>query len=162
MNIKTLFCAIAAAAVVVGCGSPHGIKPLDGTSVMSCPGASCDVIVYVSGDLSTGTPPVVAVSAEDLHVPRGNSPTITWKLQAPGYEFRRDSITPHTTAATPSKMTTSQSDWDAQITFLNNTADRFMVKDINRSPGKLFYNVRVYNTRTGTAYNLDPVIFNDF
>jgi hypothetical protein len=120
------------------------------------------VIVYVSGDLSTGTAPVVAVSVEDLHVPRGNSPTITWKLQAPGYEFRRDSIAPHTTAANTSKMTTSQSDWDAQITFLSNNADRFMVKDINRSPGKLFYNVKVYNTRTGTAYTLDPVIFNDF
>jgi hypothetical protein len=119
------------------------------------------VVVYVSGDIAAGTP-VVGVNVEELHVPRGNSPQIVWKLQAPGYEFHRDSIAPHTTGAVGSKRTTTQAEWDAQISFVNNTTDRFTVKDMNRASGPLFYDVTVYHSSTQRPYKLDPAIVNDF
>ena len=128
------------------------MKPLS-ASASGCPGASCDVVVYVSGDLAAGTP-VVGVNVEELHVPRGNSPQIVWKLQAPGYEFHRDSITP--------KPPTTQAEWDAQIAFQNNTSDRFTVKDMNRAAGTLFYTVTVYHSSTQRPFRLDPAIVNEF
>ena len=159
MKLRTLLCAALVAAVVIGCAP--GIKPLDGGSALGCPGASCDVVVYVSGDLAAGTP-VVGVNIEELHVPRGNSPQIVWKLQAPGYEFHRDSIAPHTTGPVGSKGTTTQAEWDDQISYVSNTTDRFTVKDMNRASGALFYNVTVYHSSTQRSFKLDPAIVNDF
>jgi len=151
MNNKTLLYAIAAAVIIVGCATPPE------TIAATCPGASCEVVVTVSGN-----PPTVAVSDNELHVPRGNSPVITWRLNTSGYEFRSDSITPHTAAPTGSKMTTTLSEWNTQIQFLSNTAKRFMVKDKNPSPARLFYDVNVYRSSDGTPFRLDPAIINDF
>lgn len=158
MNTKTLFCAIAAAAVVVGCATPPGSRTFAGSS-MNCPGASCDVIVYVSGDPSVA-PPIVAVSADEVRV-GGNSPDITWKLQAPGYKFCSDSIAPHTAAPSGGKMTTTQSAWNAQITFQNSSNTTFKVKKVPGT-GTLFYDVKVYRDCSGTPLKLDPAIVNDF
>jgi hypothetical protein len=151
MKTRTLFRAIAAAVVIVGCAAPPS------SIAATCPGASCEVVVTVSGD-----PPMVAVSDNELHVPRGNSPVITWRLNAAGYEFRGDSITPHTAAPTDSKMTTTLSQWNSQIQSLSNTANRFMVKDKNLSHARLFYNVKVYRSSDGSPFSLDPAIINDF
>lgn len=157
MNTKTLLCALAAAVVVVGCAAQPGPRGFAGSS-MNCPGASCDVIVYVSGDPSVA-PPTVAVSADAVHV-GANSPEITWKLQAPGYKFCRDSIAPHTTGSGGGKQPTTQSAWNAQITFQNSSDTTFRVKK-TPGPGTLYYDVKVYRDCNGAPLKLDPAIVND-
>ena len=158
MNTKTLFCAIVAAVAVVGCAAQQpGGRAFAGSS-MNCPGASCDVIVYVSGDPSVAQP-TVAVSADEVHV-GGNSPDITWKLQAPGYKFCNDSIAPHTTGPGGGKQTTTQAAWNAQITFQNSSDTTFKVKK-QPGTGTLYYDVKVYRDCTGTPLKLDPAIDND-
>ena len=157
MNIKILFCAIAAAAAVAGCAAQPGGRALAGSS-MNCPGASCDVIVYVSGDPAVA-PPKVAVSADEVHV-GANSPVITWKLEAPGYKFCSDSIAPHTTGTGGGKQPTSQGAWNAQITFQNSSDTVFRVKKVPGT-GTLYYDVKVYRECNGTPLKLDPAIVND-
>jgi hypothetical protein len=147
---------IATVLFVFGCvAAGPGVRPVSAQAIQ-CPGASCDVSVTMSGN-----PPFPV--ANDVKMKKGQAnPVITWKLlNAPDYEFRRDSIKPHTGAPAGNKKTTTQAAWDAQITFQNSNATQFKAKNKNSVATELHYDVTVYHKATGTAYTLDPIIFND-
>jgi hypothetical protein len=142
---------LVAAALWLACMPAAFAQPVP------CPGASCDVVVTVSG-----TPPAVSVSANELKMGKGNkNAEIVWKLQGADYEFRRDSIKPHTGAPVGTKATTPQAAWDAEINFQNQSATAYRVKNRNSVAGSLYYDVTVYNKATGAAVRLDPAIIND-
>ncbi len=124
-----------------------------------CPGASCDVIVTVTG---SSTAPVVTVSANELKMAKGQrNVVITWKLSAPDYEFRADSITAHTAPPAGGKLTTTSEAWAAQCTTLNHSATTYRIRNLNTKAGPLFYNVKVFRKSTGAPVVLDPAIIND-
>ncbi len=126
---------------------------------VDCPGNSCDVIVTMTGDPAA---PTVTVSAVELHMKRGaRDPVITWKLQAGGYEFRTDSIKPHTGPPTAGKETTTQDAWSDQCTRLNTTGTAIRIRNRNTKAGPLFYDVKVYHKTNGQSFTLDPAIVND-
>ena len=159
MKTRSAFRAIATAVVVLGCAvAGPGVRSADAQPV-PCPGASCDVVVTV-----TGTPPgAVVVAARDTQMEKQRrNVMITWKLaDDSSFVFRPDSIRPHAGAPVGGKQTTTQAAWDAQIQFQNNNDKQYKVKNKNDVAARLSYDITVYHKATGTAYTLDPVIFND-
>jgi len=164
MNTKTLLCVMTVAAIVLGCAAPQPRM----LGARHCPPSLCEAVVTI--DESSGTP-TVKIDADPLITVKRDGPVILWRLDAPEkFIFCKDSIAPHTTAPTGSKMTTTQPQWDAQIDYLTHSAKRFLVRDKNQPPSsptvpplKLFYDIKVYDTTcSGPSYKLDPAIFNDF
>jgi hypothetical protein len=157
MNIRNLVGAIVVALAVFGCASQTGMIAQD---TKPCPGASCDIEVWV--DESDGKV-TVKVDADVLQMARGNRDAeIIWKLKnSPKYEFRRTTIAPHTAAPTGKKQTTTQSAWDDQIAYEFSSAVLWIAKNKNSKSVILYYDVTVWNKMTGTAYKLDPAIMND-
>ena len=147
--------AVAALAAVVGgpwAATAHA-QPTP------CPGASCDVVVTVTGGPAT---PTVAVSANELKMTRGQrNVVIVWKLQSADYEFRADSISAHTAPPSGGKLTTTSEAWRDQCTTLNHSATTYRIRNNNTRAGPLFYNVKVYHKATGAPVVLDPAIIND-
>lgn len=152
------FSAIAIIVVALSAAGP-GLGPANAQRV-DCPGASCDVSVTVTGNPAS---PTVGVSANELKMGNGQrNVMITWKLvNAPDFEFRRDSIKPHAGAPVGAKQTTAQAAWDAQIQFQNSNATQYKVKNKNDAAATLYYDVKVYRKSNGNPYTLDPAIFND-
>jgi hypothetical protein len=145
---------VALVAGLAGSGTPGALA-----QNVTCPGASCDVVVTVTGPAGA---PTVAVSATELRMKKGSrDPVITWKLEAPDYEFRADSIKPHTGAPVNGKQTTSEAAWSDQCTRLNTTGTAIRIKNRNTKLVTLYYDVRVYHKASGRAIVLDPAIFND-
>lgn len=158
MNIKALLCAAAAAAVVLGCATP------DPRSFMpkQCSRGSCDAEVIV--DDSSGTPKISMKQNDDvLRMKKGDKdPVIFWRLNASDdYEFARDSISPHTTAPSGGKTTTTQAAWGAQISYVTSNARIFIVKNKNSASVTLYYDVKVCKVGTANCWTLDPAIMND-
>lgn len=160
MNSVSVLRTIATAGIVLGCAFAGPSIRSASAQPVNCPGASCDVNVTVTGNPSS---PTVGVSANELKMQKQQrNVMITWKLvNAPDYEFRADSIKPHTGAPAASKQTTTQATWNAQIQFQNSNATQYKVKNANSAAGMLYYNVTVYRKSTGAATVLDPVIIND-
>ena len=93
---------------------------------------------------------------------RGNrNVVVVWKLQAPDYEFRADSISAHTAPPAGGKLTTTSESWRDQCTTLNHTGTEYRIRNRNTKAGPLFYNVKVYRKSTGAPVVLDPAIIND-
>jgi len=146
------------ACTIAIAGTLAGLSGADAQTVQ-CRGNACDVLVTMTGDPAATT---VTVSANELRMEKGaRNPVITWKLAAANYEFRQDSIRPHTGAATPAKPTTSQAAWDDQCTRLSTTATAIRIRNLNTRAGPLAYDVKVYHKTNGLSFTLDPVIFND-
>ena len=161
MKTRTVFCAIVAAALMLGCTPSATVSTGPGAlRTKTCPAAVCDAIVTV--DDST-TPPTISMYYDVVKMKRGSrNPQINWVLDAPdGYEFRADSIKPHVGAATGGKQTTSQAQWTSQIQFLNVQPTRFRVKNKNDDRVTLYYDVTAYEAATGRSWTLDPAIMND-
>lgn len=159
MNVTTFSRAVATALILLGCAvAGPGVRTADAQPT-PCPGASCDVIVNVTG----GPPsPTITVSANELRMGKGNrNVMIVWKLAANDYEFRHGSIRAHTGAPGGGKQTTPQAAWDAQCEFVNNTASTYRIRNRNSAAATFYYDVIVYHKATGTAYKLDPAIIND-
>ncbi len=156
MNTVSALRITAAAVIVLGCSIAGPGFGSASAQPIQCPGASCDVTVTVAGN-----PP--APVANDIRMKKGTpNPVITWKLvNAPDYEFRRDSIKPHTGAPVGSKQPTTQAAWDAQIAYQNNNDKQYKVKNSNSVRTDLYYDITVYHKTTGAAHKLDPAIFND-
>ena len=153
MSTRTNRHTIALAVIVFGIAAAgSGIRVADAQPI-PCPGASCDVVVTMEGT----TP-----RAYDLQMGKGNkNAEIVWKLQAPGYEFRADSIKPHTAPPSGGKQTTTQAAWDDQMRLQNYSDTTYRMKNDNTAAGTLYYDIKVYQKSTGVAYTLDPAIIND-
>ncbi len=152
INTKTYRRACALAVFVLGLAIAGPGVRVAGAQPIPCPGASCDVVVTVSG----GT-----VSANDLQMGRGNKAVIVWKLQSPDYRFQADSIRPHTGAPSGTKQTTTQVAWDAQMTQLPLSDDTYRMRNNNGKKETLFYDIKVYPKSGGAPLVLDPRIIND-
>ncbi len=160
MMIRSTLRAVATVTVALGfVVAGPGLRSA-GAQTVDCPGASCDVTVTVTGN---PTSPTIGTSANELRMEKGKRDVmITWKLEnAPDFEFRADSINPYLGSDTPSKRSTTQAAWNAQIQVQNSNDKQFKVKNANGASPPLYYDVKVYHKSTGVAYTLDPVIIND-
>jgi hypothetical protein len=159
MNATTFSRAIATALIILGFAvTGPGVRTADAQPT-PCPGASCDVIVAVTGSPPS---PTITVSANELRMGKGNrNVMIVWKLEAKDYEFRRGSIKAYTGAPAGGKQTTTQAAWDAQCEFVNNTPSTYRIRNRNSAAATFYYDVTVYHKATGTAHKLDPAIIND-
>jgi len=122
-----------------------------------CPPQACDATITVD---SAGN---ISIDYDVLKMAHGDrSPVITWILDAANtYEFRRDSIQPHTGAPSSGKQTTDQRTWDGQITYLTHNFKRFIVKNANDSAVTLYYDVKVYLKGSTNFVGIDPAMAND-
>lgn len=157
VNAHRIARVVAAAALAAAVAGPW--TSVARAQPTPCPGASCDVIVTVTGSPAA---PAVAVSANELRMKRGQrNVVITWKLQAADYEFRADSISAHTAPPAGGKLTTTSESWRDQCTTLNHTGTEYRIRNRNTKAGPLFYNVKVFHRATGAPVVLDPAIIND-
>ncbi len=174
MKIRNLLCVGAAAITVFGCAA-QTMAPGGGPRLADavCGEQPCQLVVKVTGHPVSNPPVRIEVSAATLAVMKGTRQQIVWILDPTsdsGFQFRANSITPHTGAANPGtgKGITSQQAWDAEFTRDNasSTATRFVMNNRNTTQGTprlYFYDIKVFHTRTGDqAYTLDPAIMNDF
>lgn len=160
MMIKSTLRTIATALSVVGCAvAGPGLLSASAAPVL-CPGQSCDVTITVTGNPAS---PTIVLSANELKMEkRKQDVMITWKLEnSPEFELRADSIRPYLGTDTPTKKSTPQATWNAQITPQSNNDKQVKVKNANKASAPLYYNVKVYRKSTNVATMLDPVIYND-
>jgi hypothetical protein len=159
MKVESASFTIATAVIVLASAvAGPGLRSA-GAQPVPCPGASCDVVVTV-----TGTPPgPVVVAASDIRMEKQKrNVMITWKLaDDANFEFRPGSIKAHAGAAVNGKPTTTQAAWNAQCQFQSTNGKQYKVKNRNDVKTTLAYDITVYHKATGTPYTLDPVIFND-
>lgn len=88
---------------------------------------------------------------------------IVWSLKGTEYEFRSNSIRPHTGRDGDGKLTTTRGEWDKQLLPALASWDSYYVTNRNTERVTLYYDMTVYPA-TGTPgppITLDPAIFND-
>jgi hypothetical protein len=147
---KTGLWIVALALVVSGCPSPE-VRHLTAAR-QDCPGQSCDLVVYVSGDPAQGDP-VVVVDYAELKMKKGEKKVeIVWKLDAKGYEFTSDSIQPKPDSARA---------WASQISNPKNSKYRYIVENANDQLFTMNYSISVYHPTLKKSFKLDPAIIND-
>lgn len=152
MKTKAILFCLGIAAVVAGCAAP-GPKPVMVQS-KNCGEQSCNLVVFVSGDIAAGTPTVV-VDYPELRIVRGNTDAeIVWVLQARGYEFRRESIT-------PKPGSPNAGSWDSQFAYVSNSKTTYVLHNKNTNTLTYDYTITVWNTRLNQMIKLDPAIFNE-
>lgn len=163
MNPRNLLCALFAASLLTACAAPAPTPP-PGSGAMpllprQCPKGGCEATIKVA--IVAGTPSVTISDPELKMKKRDRNVIIMWILDAPDdWEFRADSIAPHTGAPSHGKQTTSQQQWDLQIRHIGRSSTRFIVQNANDLAGPLYYDVKVYDP-AGTAWPIDPAIMND-
>lgn len=167
MRPGNLFCALFAALLLSACAasppapSPppppgSGAKPF---LAKQCAKGGCEATVKVT--VVAGAPTVKISDPELKMKKRDRNVIIMWILDAPDdWEFRADSIVPHTGAPANGKQTTSQQQWDLQIRHVGRSTTRFIVQNANDLAGDLYYDVKVYDP-AGTPWLIDPAIMND-
>lgn len=155
MKPKAWLCAISVVALLLGCATPDTRTFVP----KQCQRGGCETTVKVA--VVSGTPRL-SIDDPDMKMKKNDrNPVITWMLDAPdGFEFRGDSIRPHTAAPSSGKQTTTQAVWDSQIRHLANSTTRYIVQNRNDRSVTLYYDVMVYDP-SGVAWPLDPAIMND-
>jgi hypothetical protein len=156
MNTKTFVRALVAAAIVCGCSTMSGSPEI---RAYQCKRGGCEATITI--DTSSGTPKAV-INNKEMKLKKGDrDPLIVWILDADDkYRFDTGSIAPHTGSPTGDKMTTSQSSWDGQFTFLASNKNRWIVKAANTASNTYYYDVKIYDD-SGNTYPIDPAIMND-
>ena len=139
---------LALAIVVAGC-APQEFRTqevrVQAAARKMCPGQSCDLVVYVSGDPAAGNP-VVVVDFSELKMSPGNGDAvIVWRLEAKGYEFRKGSIAPKPEAV---------ADWNAQIRNSRNSSVTFEVTNANSKKVELPYTIKVWHKKLAKEFTL--------
>lgn len=163
MQARTWILALAVAFAATGCATtaPDDSPVTRGAfqGPLRCEGA-CSVQVWVT---QVDGKPTVNVSAPDVQMAqRFRRSVIAWRLvNSPDYEFRADSIRPHTGPPSNGKETTPQGRWDRQMHPLGHLPAVFAVINDNDRREIFYYDVTVYRKDSKESYTLDPAIMND-
>lgn len=161
MKSRNLLCALFAASLLSACAAQ---APAPGSGAMpfhprTCAKGGCEATVKVT--VVAGTPTVTISDPALKMKKKDRNVIIMWILDAPDdWEFRADSIVPHTGAPSSGKDTTTQQKWDLQIRHVGRSSTRFIVQNANDLEANLYYDVKVYDP-AGTSWSIDPAIMND-
>lgn len=174
MHTRAWTCAVAAAVVLVGCGTTGGntvtdVAPPTPGGTHTCVFTPCQIQVWVD---ETSTPPKVQADFTTMKMyTRTQSATIVWALiNSQNYEFRHDDPSKYydpiifkgpNIANAPNQF--DPASWKLpsprQISVTNANTDKL----------KYDYTIRVYVKRTPANpnpnpafYELDPAIINDY
>jgi len=149
MTLRTLSVALASLALAA-CATR---EPMPFAAATDCFFPICSIDVEVV-DAPGGRKQLKLANDGNVRMgTRHRLVAIVWRLNTPGYEFRGDSIWPHTAlgaAGTVGAERTSQGTWDRQIIALSNTFNTYSVTNQNRERLVLWYDITVYPAR-GTA-----------
>lgn len=156
--MKATIVAVVAALLAAGCATRTTVQP-----GKDCGFPLCTVSVRVVDDGQGGKKLDLEGDGNIRMLTRHRLTAIMWKLQTDGYEFRGNSIHPHTGQPTPGKETTAQGAWDRQLIQGSTSWDTFYVTNLNTERATLYYDITVYPSygTAGPPIRLDPAIFND-
>jgi hypothetical protein len=137
MTAKLLL-AIVLTAALLGCAT----KPVGRT--LKCEGQNCDVQVSVTCTLRVFC--IASVDYDEIQVPRGQSPNITWQMMSPGYTFPGNGIV----------IANAGDEFSCRV---EANGQRFTCRNRHSVRGAYKYTVNV----SGTPHvpSLDPWILND-
>jgi hypothetical protein len=160
MTIKTFIAGTAVALVALGCATRD---PMPFPVGKDCFYPACSVDVEVVDDGGGGKKLKVEGDGNLRMGTRHRLVAVIWNLRTPGYEFRGNSIRPHTSSATPGKVATATGVWERQIINHSYWYDSFSVTNRNTERLVLYYDITVYPSRgtSGQPVILDPAIMND-
>jgi hypothetical protein len=159
MTIKSLVVAVAAGLFASGCAT---YEPTPVANAKDCFYPACTLNVEVVDDGAGGKKLKVEGDGNVRMGTRHRLVAIVWNLKTPGYEFRGDSISPHT-RSTPGKPASPLGVWTEQILQHKYYDESISVTNQNTERAILYYDLTVYpSTGTpGQPLTLDPAIVND-
>jgi hypothetical protein len=152
--------ALAATLVLAGCATrdPTAFAP-----VKDCFYPACSIAVDIVDDGNGGKKLKMEGDGNVRMATRHRLVAIIWNLRTPGYEFRGDSVRPHTARTADNVPVTNFGEWQQQILPHPYAYDKYSVTDRNSEPATLFYALTVYpSTGTpGAPVSASPAIVND-
>ncbi len=160
MNLKTILPAAAAVAFLASCAT-H--EPMPFAAATDCFYPACAVNVEVVDDGKGGKKLKAHGDGNVRMGTRHKLVAIVWNLKTPGYEFRGDSLQPHSTASVQGKPTTSYGVWSQEIQNHGYWSDSISVTNMNNERRLLHYDLTVYPSfgTPGRPLSLDAAIMND-
>jgi len=152
--------AAAFAALLAGCAT-YDPKPF--ANATDCFYPACSIDVEVVDDGKGGK---MLKAAEDGNVRMGTRHkvvAIIWNLRTPGYEFRGNSVLPHTARSAPGMPITPPGVWSQEILPHSYGWDNISVTNLNNERRMLHYDLTVYPSfgTPGRPLKLDAAILND-
>ena len=151
--------AVASTLSLAGCAT----RELPAPVAKDCFYPACSINIEVVDDGSGGKRLKVDGDGNVRMATRHRLVAIVWNLRTPGYEFREDSIRPHTARTSANSQVTSLGAWQAQILPHAYWYDNISVTNQNTEKEVLFYDLTVYPSfgTVGSPATLAPTIFND-
>lgn len=144
MRITNFAVGAAVALAAAGCTT---LDPMPFASGKDCFYPACSVDVQVVDDGKGGKRLQVESDGNLRMGTRHRLVAIVWKLRTPGYEFRPDSILPHSSRQTPGMATTSYGTWTSQFMPHAYWTDTYSVTNQNSERGMYYYDITVYPDR---------------
>ncbi|MCC6193101.1 MAG: hypothetical protein IT518_01410 [Burkholderiales bacterium] len=141
--MKAMTFAIGAAAALAAAGCTT-LDPMPFATGKDCFYPACSLNVAVVDDGKGGKRLQVESDGNLRMGTRHRLVAIVWNLKTPGYEFRGDSINPHTSRQPPGTPRTSYGEWSSQILPHAYWTDNISVTNMNNDRGLLYYNITVY------------------
>jgi hypothetical protein len=160
MKMRTLVFGIAAALVSAGCATRD---PMPFATGMDCFYPACSIDVEIVDDGSGGGKLKLAGDGNIRMGTRHRLVAIVWKIRTPGYEFRGDSIRPHSGRLVEGRPATNLGEWEQQILPHPYFYDTYSVTDRNSERTTLVYDITVYPSAgtAGKPITLSRTIVND-
>jgi hypothetical protein len=159
MTIKNIVVGVAVGLAASGCAT---LDPMPFATGKDCFYPSCSLDVQVVDDGAGGKKLKVEADGNVRMGTRHRLVAIIWNLKTPGYEFRGDSIAPHT-RSTAGNPASGLGAWTQQILPHNYLEESISVTDQNTERLILYYDLTVYPSRgtPGNPVTLGSAIAND-
>lgn len=154
--------AIVAVTVVAAAGCTTQ-EPKPFANATECFFPACAIDVAVVDDGRGGKKLSLADDGNVQMGTRQKVVAIVWNLRTPGYEFRIDSLGPHTRRAAPGAPMTASGVWAQEIIPHAVWSDNISVTNMNNERRALYYDLTVYPMRgtPGTPLTATATIMND-
>ncbi|MEO8755118.1 MAG: hypothetical protein ABI624_20845 [Casimicrobiaceae bacterium] len=141
MTTKQLVLGLAATLLVTGCATR---EPMPFPVAKDCYFLACSIDVEIVEDGSGGKKLKVEADGNVRMGTRHRLVAIIWNLRTPGYEFRGDSIRPHSGRSPENKAVTNLGEWEQQILPHGYWYDSYSVTNRNTERITLSYDLTVY------------------
>ncbi|MCC6868437.1 MAG: hypothetical protein IT522_06405 [Burkholderiales bacterium] len=160
MPLRHLAIAAVTAVAAAGC-TTQGPKPF--TTATECFFPACAIDVAVVDDGRGGKKLALTDDGNVQMGTRQKVVAIVWNLRTPGYEFRGDSVEPHTRRSAPGAPNTASGVWAQEIIPHAYWSDNISVTNMNNERRPLHYDLTVYPMRgtPGAPLSASATIMND-
>ncbi|MCC7040848.1 MAG: hypothetical protein IT516_11130 [Burkholderiales bacterium] len=155
--------SLIVAVAILGASGCATQDPKPFANAVECFYPACSIDVTVVDDGRGGKKLALTDDGNVQMGTRHKVVAIVWNMRTPGYEFRADSIEPHTRRAGPGKPATSAGVWANEIIAHGVAFDSISVTNLNNERRLLHYDVTVYPSRgtPGAPLTVGAAIMND-